>query len=104
MTAEEIVLKTKGLRNLEYEKVLDLFLERYHNTRLQNVINEFGGEYEDFLQKYEIFREQYPITKDQHDDWWKYLYKLLKTRFRYSQKDTENYIFYFNINCMTKII
>lgn len=102
MTAEEIVLKTRGLKNLEFEKVLDLFLERYHGVRLETVVNDYGG-FENFYQKYEDFTDRYSITTEQYRDWWDYLYKLLKSRFRQSYKYTEGYIFSFNINCLTKI-
>ena len=102
MTAEEIVLKNRGLKNLEFEKVLDLFLERYHGTRLDTVLEEYGG-FDKFYQNYESFRDQYSITTAQHWDWWDYLYKLLKSRFKQNVKMTEGYIFSFNINCLTKI-
>ena len=99
MTAEETLLKVRGLRNLEFDYVLDVFIERHFNKRLSDIDEEFGGR-EKLYQNYEVFRRNYQITREQHLAWWPYIYKLLKNRYRESRKLTEMFIFGFNIDCL----
>lgn len=88
----------KKKKELTQEMLIDLWLSRYHNTTLNEVIKEHP-EWMDEPQKHsKDFYNTYAVTQEQHDEWYDDAKKIVKDYYNLSKKEVNKQFMWIYLN------
>lgn len=86
------------------EELLDLWLEKYHNTNMQKVKDEHPEWMEHPEEHTRDFYEKYRVTQEQHDEWVKETKQLLNKKYKISKRIVDKSWWSVYLNCSPSVI
>lgn len=91
------------MKNFNIDSLVNLWLEKYHNTNIDKVLDE-NPLWRDDPNKYSrVFYEKYKVTQEQHDEWEKEAKELTIKQTKYSKKYLNRVWWSIYLNCSPTI-
>jgi hypothetical protein len=86
------------------EDLINLWLEKYHNTNIEKILEENPTWKENPNEHTREFYEKYKVTQEQHDEWVIEAKELLRVKLRRSKKYIDKTWWSVYLNCSPSIL
>jgi len=86
------------------EDLINLWLEKYHNTNIETILEENPTWKENPNEHTREFYEKYKVTQEQHDEWVIEAKELLRVKLRRSKKYIDKTWWSVYLNCSPSIL